>query len=482
MPSPTQSSPPKGGPDLSPLRIARSAGGTVVRRGGRFAWGLLALLLAGLGWAYVTGRILVSPTPADATPVVETALVVGGTTAPVATPSEEKANGYIVARKRAALSTVLSGRLVEVNVTEGQSIPENFVVARIQHDDYDAALARAETDVVLATARKAEVARSLDASRLDLARLESDNSVLDDLVRQARAEAERTAQDLARNEPLRGRVVDGATWDRLKAAASAANAALEAALTRVKAGASAIAAWSGEIARREAALVVVEAEVTRARDARKEAEILLAKTFVRAPFAGLVIRKDAEVGEVVAATGAGGNSRGSVATIVDPASFEAQVEPSESRLPRLAEGDRVTVMLEASPTIRLPGSIRQVWPTADRQKATVEVRIRLDEKPAILRPEMGVLVTFHGKRAPAEPSGPGERPRVPARALVARSAAAATVFVVEGDSVRRRDVRLLAPRGDEVEVESGLLGGERVVLSPSSTLVDGAKIRVKEIR
>ncbi len=474
-------SPTKRGPDLAPLRIARSAGGTVVRRGGRFAWVLLVGLLGGLGWAYATGRLVLGPSGEAGTPVVETSLVAGGTPA-VAGPREEKANGYIVARKRAALSTVLSGRLVEVNVTEGQSIPLDFVVARIQHDDYDAALARAQTDVVLATARKGEVQKALDASRLDLGRLESDNAVLDELVRQARAEADRTTQDLVRNEPLRGRVVDGASWDRMKAAASAAHAALEAALARVKAGTSAVTAWNGEIARREAALAVVDAEIARARDAKHEAEILLEKTFVRAPFAGLVIRKDAEVGEVVAATGAGGNSRGSVATIVDPASFEAQVEPSESRLPRLAEGDRVLVMLEASPTIRIPGKIRQVWPTADRQKATVEVRISLDEKPSILRPEMGVLVTFFGKDAPATPVSAVDRPRVAARALVNRTGAVATVFVVEGDTLRRREVRLLGEKGGDVEVESGLAGGERVVLSPGSTLSDGAKIRVKEAR
>lgn len=476
----TSTPPPKSGPDLSRLRIARDDGARVVRRrGGGLAWLLLAVVAGGLGWAYATGRLVIDPV-GDAGPArVETALVTVPGGASGAPSKEEKANGYIVARRKAALSTVLSGRLVEVNVTEGQSIPENFVVARIQHDDYDAALLRAGKDVAVAVARREELARSHASSRLDLDRLKRDNAVLDDLVRQAEAEADRTKRDLERNEPLRGKVVDGATWDRMKAAADAAAATLEAARTRVRAGTSAVTAWEGEIARREAALGTADAEIAKAKDAEHEAAILLEKTFVRAPFAGLVIRKDAEVGEVVAATGAGGNSRGSVATIIDPLSLEVQVEPSESRLTRIRQGDRTQVILEASPTTKISGKVRQVWPTADRQKATVEIRVSLDELPSILRPDMGALVVFLGNEAPPAAAAAVERPLVPRRAVASREGAPC-VFVLDGEAVRRRAVTLGAEKGEFVEVVAGLVGGERVVLAPAADLADGAKVRTSK--
>lgn len=482
LPPAKMTPPTTNGPDLSRLRIARSEGGTVVRRGGRFAWFLLVVVLGGLGWAYATGRVAVTPKGEAGAPLVETVLVVapsGGAIADGA-KTEERANGYVIARKKASLSTVLSGRLIEVNVTEGQSIPEKFVVARIQHDDYDAALLRAEKDVLLAVARGQELQKSIEASRLDLVRLKGDSAVLDDLVRQAEAESDRTKRDLERNEPLRGKVVDGTTWDRMRAAADAATATLEASRTRVRAAASGVAAWEGEIARREAARATADAEIAKAKDAESEARILLEKTYVRAPFAGLVIRKDAEVGEVVAATGAGGNSRGSVATIIDPSSLEVQVEPSESRLTRIREGDRTLVILEAAQGTKITGHVRQVWPTADRQKATVEIRIALDELPPILRPEMGALVIFLGKdEKPRPSSATPEKPTLAKKAVAVRGGAS-VAFLVEGGVVRLRRLELGADRGDVVEVLSGLVGGERVVISPTAELVDGAPVRTSK--
>lgn len=478
MPSSTLPPVAKSGPDLSRLHIPRAGGGTVIRRGGRLAWVLLAAVAGGLGWAWTTGRIAIDPQGEALGTVVETTLVSLPGVAGDAAAKEERANGYVVARKKAALSTVLSGRLVEVNVSEGQTVDENFVVARIQHDDYDAALARTQRDITVASARRDELAASLAASRLDLVRLEGDNSVLDDLVRQASAEADRTRRDLERNEPLRGKVVDGATWDRMQTAADAATAALEAAKTRVKAAAAAVSAWKGEIARREASLATADAEIAKARDAENEAKILLEKTYVRAPFRGLVIRKDAEVGEVVAATGAGGNSRGSVATIIDPTSLEVQVEPSESRLTRIKEGDRAEVALEASPSTRIKGHVRQVWPTADRQKATVEIRVALDELPAILRPEMGALVIFLGSQAKPDAAAlpVPKKPMVSKRAVVVREGGS-VVFVVDGGTARARKVTTGKESGDAIEVEAGLLGGEVAIVAPPTTLVDGTRVR-----
>ena len=156
-----------------------------------------------------------------------------------------------------------------------------------------------------------------------------------------------------------------------------------------------------------------------------------------------------------------------------------QVEPSESRLTRIKEGDRTQVILEASPTTKISGKVRQVWPTADRQKATVEIRVSLDELPPILRPDMGALVIFLGNEAPATTATAVERPLVDRKAVVSREGASA-VFVLEGEAVKRRAVTLGAEKGALVEVVSGLSGGERVVLSPAADFADGTKVRTSK--
>jgi RND family efflux transporter MFP subunit len=466
-----------GGPDLSRIRIDRRG---VAPTGARRRFGLSTFLLlavvGGGAWAYLTGRLSVNPDGGSA-PLVETSLVASPGAA-VPAPGEVTGNGYVIARRRAALSTVLSGRLIEVNVEEGNT------VRRTRSSPHPARRLRREPRVGGAGPRRDEgpprrALSSLAASRLDLDRLVSENAVLSDLVAQARAEADRTAQDVARNEPLQGRVIDKAAWDRYVSAAATAKASLQAAEGRVRAGLAAETAWKGEIARREAALATADAEIAKVEKAVEAAQILLDKTYVRAPFDGLVVHKDAEVGEVVAATGAGGNSRGSVVTIVDPATLEVQVELAETRLGAIQAGDRTRVFLDADPTKAIPGSVRQVWPTADRQKATVEMRIVLDERPAILRPEMGARVTFLAKGAAAAPAAGPARPRV-ARAAVTQRDGKDVVFVLVDGAVRLAPVALGAETAGMVEVLSGLAGGERVVMAPTAALGDGSKVKAKE--
>jgi RND family efflux transporter MFP subunit len=186
-----------------------------------------------------------------------------------------------------------------------------------------------------------------------------------------------------------------------------------------------------------------------------------------------VIRKDAEVGEIVAPTGAGG--RGSVFTIVDPTSFEVQVELSERRISRVAEGDAATVFLEADPETGHAGRVRKIWPRADRSKGTIEVRVTFDARPKGLRPDMAARVVFRGKREPAAE----ERPEVtvPLRAVVG-SGKDAHVFVVRSGLAERRAVVLGERRpGAPAVVEKGLEGGEEVVLDPPPGLRDGDPVR-----
>ena len=196
------------------------------------------------------------------------------------------------------------------------------------------------------------------------------------------------------------------------------------------------------------------------------------KTWIRAPFRGLVIRKDAEVGEVIAPTGAG-NSRGSVFTIVAPESLEVQVELSERRIRRVKEGDLASVHLDADPESALPARVRKVWPRADRTKGTIELRVALLEQPADLRPEMGARVVFRGEEAPAPKADPYVT--VPLAAVAKRDGDPA-VFVLTAGMARLVKVTLGDRQGETVVVLEGLEGGEEVLLDPPADLEDGADV------
>jgi RND family efflux transporter MFP subunit len=476
--NPTTGAPPS--PDLGRLKISRGEGsGTTVIRTGGARWPLVLLLfgLVGAGaWALLTGRLALQGEAR--LPTVTTARVLAPGAA-LARPGEVTGNGYVIARRKAALSTVLSGRLVEVNVEEGDVVKAGQILARIQHDDIDSQLATARQDVLVLTARQAELASALAQSQLEAKHLDGEIAVLEDQVRQAQVERDRAEADRQRNEALwRDRIIGEDRWSALKAAATSAEAVLAAAKGRVNTGRLARAAWAGEILRREAAIATAQAEVARAQETVRLAEILLEKTNVRAPFDGLVVHKDAEVGEVVAATGAGGNSRGSVATVIDPTSLEVQVELAETRLGTIGEGDPTRIVLDAATDRTYPGRVRQVWPTADRQKATVEMRIEFTEWPPLLKPEMGARVTFLAKETGE--AKPPDRPRVPERAVVTREGVP-SVLVVTGGVVRRVPVEVGSPAvGGFLEVLSGLSGGEAVVIDPPTDLADGARVSISK--
>jgi multidrug efflux pump subunit AcrA (membrane-fusion protein) len=175
-----------------------------------------------------------------------------------------------------------------------------------------------------------------------------------------------------------------------------------------------------------------------------------------------------------------------------------QVELAETRLGTITEGDPTRIALDAAPEVSYRGRIRQVWPTADRQKATVEMRVEFLERPPVLKPEMGARVTFLAK-APKDPKdgsarSDGEspdtktdgkpvsqRPRVDAAAIVS-SEGRRFVFVVTDGKARRVEVKAGATSAGRVEIESGLSGGETVVLSPPPSLRDGDAVQTKEIR
>jgi len=203
----------------------------------------------------------------------------------------------------------------------------------------------------------------------------------------------------------------------------------------------------------------------------------LENTNVRAPFDGTVLRKDAEVGEIVAPSSAGGGlTRTAIVTMADLGTLEVEVDVNEAYIAQVKNGQPARITLDAYPDTSFSARVRQVVPTADRQKATVLVKVAiLDKDPRIL-PEMGARVEFVRDAALAA-AAPPRRMYVPGAAL---AGGGTRVWVVENGVARARMVTTAPEKDGRVEVLQGLDGGESVVLAAPATLADGAKVKVSQ--
>ncbi len=316
-------------------------------------------------------------------------------TAPV---SGASANGYLVARRRAALSADTPGRIVELNVQEGTVLKEGDVVARLFSDEAEATLRRTEADLAGADVAVRSAQAAIVASERRLAEARALVGTATSQRDEVQAGLTFAEQDFDRTKRLvdRGAV----TKEQLQRAQSTLDQArarltgAEFALVQVNAGVSS--------AESNVAVSVLQKEEAEARiqslsAVRDLARATLDKTIVRAPFDGVVVLKDAEVGEVVSPNALGGQSRGSVATMVDFSTLEVQVELPETSLDSVEIGQSAEVYLDAFSKEQFQGTVERIWPTANRQKATIEVRVRLETIDPRMRPEMGARVVFPRK-------------------------------------------------------------------------------------
>lgn len=474
--------------NLERLRIDRGSPaaqpGSNPRRG-RFPFGKLLLLgvLAGGLWLF---RVpLLEKVDRFRLPTVEVQRAARTSLLAASATEGTAANGYIVARRRAALSADAPGRIVEMNVEEGSVVQAGDVVARLFFDGAEAGLSQAEAalasgrrgferaraEVSAADSRVLERERTIEAA---VAALESDMAV----AKLAALESNRALNLLEQA------VGNQAEVDRTAAEERSANARVAASQAQLERARS-----ERETAGSEAAVMAARADEAEARIAELDAAVAqaaaaLENTYVRAPFDGLVVLKDAEVGEVVSPNSQGAQSRGSVATLVDFASLEAQVEVPESNLASIRQDAPAEVFLDAFPERGYAGRVTRIWPTANRQKATVEVRVALERLDANLRPEMGVRVVF----AP-EDAGEGAddadasleslagKLLIPLDSLI-DDGADRGVFVLERDVVRFQPLTLGDERDGRVIVEQGLEEGDSFVVRPPPRISDGDRVRV----
>ncbi|MFT5198388.1 MAG: HlyD family secretion protein [Planctomycetota bacterium] len=392
------------------------------------------------------------------------------------------AGGYVVARKRAALSSDVPGRIVEMNVSEGSVVKKDQVVARLAHSEQEARLAVAVANVKTAQAGVATAEARLFSLEMALPELASAINRVQANLQSAQAEERWSKSELDRYRNLRSQKLgnesefDGKIrlFQAAEAGIDAANADLQTARAAQKRG-------RAEVSAAQASVLEAESVVAHNQTKSAEAQTILDKTFVRAPFDGVVVLKDAEVGEVVSPNSQGGNSRGSVATLVDLTSLEAQVELPEVRISSVRLGGTATVYLDAYPDLALAAHVDRIWPAANRQKATVEVRLSFDVLEDRIRPEMGLRVVFDGEstieaKGPEPPSGL----RIPERALL-QTPTGNGVFVLQGERVRWLPVTEFERLGGQVILGKGdVKAGDRVVLSPPGNLSDGDRVLVPQ--
>jgi RND family efflux transporter MFP subunit len=335
------------------------------------------------------------------------------------------ASGYVVARRQATVSSKITGKVVEVLIEEGQRVEVNEIVARL--DD-----ANAVAQVAQSTAQREQAVASLTATRVAF-----ENAV---------PTFERNKEQFARQ------IISAQDFDSAKANYDTARTSL------------AVAARAVEVA--EASLALAQRN--------------LDDTVVRAPFGGIVTVKAAQEGEMVSPVSAGGGfTRTGIGTIVDMDSLEVEVDVSENFINRVRPDQDVSVKLNAYPDWDIPARVIAIIPTADRAKATVRVRVALDEKDARILPEMGVRVAFLDD-AKENPNSVrvAQRAVVVPRAAVQADGDTGIVYVIENDTVERRAVRLGATSSAGQVVLSGLDSGARLAVADFSQLVDGTRVRV----
>ncbi|HWN95574.1 MAG TPA: efflux RND transporter periplasmic adaptor subunit, partial [Methylomirabilota bacterium] len=217
----------------------------------------------------------------------------------------------------------------------------------------------------------------------------------------------------------------------------------------------------------QAQVVVAEREVA-------QWQQQLDDTIVRAPFSGIVIAKNAQPGEMISPMSAGGSfTRTGICTIVDMSSLEIEVDVNESYINRVEAGQRVAATLDSYPDWQIPSKVIAIIPTADRQKATVKVRVGFERLDPRILPDMAVKVAFQGSGDAAPSSSGGITvPKASVREHDGRS----IVWVVRDGRVERRAITVAARNGDDVAVAAGLSSGERVVVEGAERLVDGARV------
>jgi HlyD family secretion protein len=353
---------------------------------------------------------------------------VSTTSVVVSTPSQQyvqlTASGYVVAQRRAAVASKASGRLVELNVREGSQVKRGQLLARLDASDIQAAILGAEAAVLQAEANHKQLWVQLINARAETAR----------------------ARSLEGQGFISPQMVD-TTVSKNKAAFAAAAAG--------------------------------QAALEQARAQLKAQKVALDYTEIRAPFDGVVLVKNANVGDIITPMSSAAGAQGAVVTMADMSTLEVEADVSEGNLSKTQVGQPVEIVLDALPGTRFKGRVSGIVPTVDRAKATVMTKIRFEQLDARILPEMSAKVSFLSQDISA--ADQQNVLAVPAHAIVTQDGKSHVYRIasVDGkDVVQSVPITLGRQLGDLREISGKLKAGEKLVGTPPANLSDGARVRM----
>jgi HlyD family secretion protein len=394
--------------DLAKLRIDRSGAQQTVARKPRRYTRWIVLAFTLLAIAFLSWAYR---------PAVQVELGTAAQLYPSQAYTLLNATGYVVAQRKAAVASKATGRLEWLGVREGSTVQAGEVLARLENRDVTAQMQQAAANVQVAEAA-----------------LEQGQAELNDAKRQL----ERSEELLAKN------FVSAAGHD-----------------ATVARHARAVAAISGQ-----------RAAIAAARASYRAAQVAVEQTLIRAPFDGVVLTKNANVGDVITPFSSALGSQAAVVTMADMGTLEVEADVAEANIGRVKVGQPSEIQLDALPGSRFRGEVHRLVPTVDRAKATVTVKIRFTESDTRILPEMSAKVAFLSQAVAKEDNVP--RVAVPASAVVERKERS-VVYVVREGKAAEVPVQTAAGAGDLVPV-SGIKAGEKVVLKPGDRLRDGVAV------
>jgi len=333
------------------------------------------------------------------------------------------ASGYVTARRQATVSSKFTGKVMEVLIEEGMAVEKDQILARL--DDSNVA-----TSYALAEAQLKSAQTSLKETEAFLI--------------EARAIFKRTQNLIDRG------------------------LASEAEMDSARAGSESLAA---QLERKEADVHVAEKQLDVYRQQQED-------TIIRAPFSGVVVAKNAQPGEMISPVSAGGGfTRTGIGTIVDMTSLEIEIDVNEAYINRVRAGQKIVATLDAYPDWQIPCHVIAIIPTADRQRATVEVRVGFDKLDERILPDMGVKVAFQQEAGRGVTPEPGRGGVMIPKAAINTEGNKQYVFLFINNVVERRAVATAGERGKEILVASGLSGGDKVIVNAPPDLSNGAQVK-----
>jgi HlyD family secretion protein len=415
--------------------------------------GVLLFLLAG-AWRLFSSKL-------DAAPVVEVERVraVSAESAPEGVVLN--ATGYIVAAHKIEVAAKVIGKVNWIGVDKGDHVREGQVLVRLEDDEYQAQLQQARGQLANLQARLDEAVHGSRPEEVAQAQANLDSAKAD--LADAKVTLDRTKELIRENLTPRQSLDDAQS--RYDGANHKVNS-LQKAFELVMLGP------------RQEQIDALRGQVDQAKGALAYAENQLANTIIRAPVTGTILERAVEKGEFVTTSFVGDRgAKGYVVSLADLNDLEVELDISQNDFAKLHSGQHGVVTTDAFPDRKYDGFIKEISPEANRQKATVQIKVKVVKPDEYLRPEMNASVAFLAERRPESASNTQTKPVVLVPSSAVRDGA---VFVLLDGKALRRTVKTGAANGASVRIEDGLIGGEDLIVSPPPTLKDGDRVRQKE--